>query len=117
MNYTNLLRQIAESLGMIPEGVMLGLMGSVMSILYKINGLDWKRAFIVLMSGATLSGYGMPVLSENLQLGHGTSFFIVFLIGYLASDVFTQLKKFTPTALALAGERLKKIINRDANTK
>lgn len=111
MNYTNLIRQAVESLGMVPEGVMLGFMGSVISMMYKINGLDWKRAFIVLTSGATLCGYGMPAISENLSLGPGTSFFAVFIAGFLATEIFTQLKKFTPGALSLFGDRIKKIIN------
>lgn len=111
MNYTNIIRELFENLGMIPEGVMLGFMGSVISMMYKINGLDWKRAFIVLTSGATLCGYGMPVLSENLSIGHGTSFFMVFIMGFLATEIFTQLKKFTPGALSLFGDRIKKIIN------
>lgn len=98
---------------MIPEGVMLGFMGAVMAILYKVNSFDWKGSFIILISGATLSGYGMPVLSENLNLGKGTSYFLVFLIGFLAPEVFKQLKQFAPGALKIIGSRVKKIIKND----
>jgi hypothetical protein len=101
---------------MMPEGVMLGLMGSVMAIMYKVNGIDWKGAFVILISGSMLSGYSMPVLSENLSLGKGTSFFIVFLIGFLAPEVFAQLKRFAPGALKLLGTRVKKIIHKDSST-
>ena len=117
MEYTNYIRLFVEQLGMVSDGVMLGLMGAIMAVLYKVNTFTWRGSVIGLFSGSTLSGYGMPVLTENLNLGQGTSFFVVFLVGFLAPEIYKKLLKFAPGLLTAAGNRAKKIINTKDGTK
>ena len=114
--YTNLIIQLINKAGMRPLGVLLGLIGGVLSVLYKVNGLSWRRALVVLISGGVLAGYGMPMLSENLHVGEGTGLFTVFIVGYIASDVFTYINKIVPSLLKAIGEKVKKKINKDDST-
>lgn len=112
----NFILQSIELLGMSADGFGVGLVGSVLSIIYKVNGFSWKMTVTVFLSGGILSGYAMPVIVENWDLGRGTGFFAVFIIGYLAPDFFSFLKSFAPTLFKMLGEWIGKKLKKNDTT-
>lgn len=114
-DYQSLIREIVVFMGMDPTALTIGLIGGIVSIFYRINGMNWKMSSSVLVSGGCLAGYIMPVIKENLSLGDGTTSFAVFIIGVLSPDFFRWLVKLAPEILKGAGDKIKKKYFKDGS--
>lgn len=110
MEVQNFVREAMRGIGAAPEGVLIGLIGGLVSVIFRVNGKStWRTTAGILFSSAALSGYALPLLSEKLKWGPAAGSLVCFLIGVLASDFFTALKKHAP---GLMGRYAKKIENK-----
>lgn len=108
MDYGNFVIQLIEKAGMIPDAVLIGCIGAVVSIFYRINGLSWKESFSVLVSGGTLCGYMMPLIQDVTNIGQGVTSFFVFVIGFVSPEFFKALKNSAPSIFGVASAAFKK---------
>ena len=113
---------IAEAIawtGMSAQGVVVGCLGAALSLFYvNNNSLNWKRSAAVLASGVSLSGYALQILTERYKdWPLSVSGFLCFLLGFMAADFFTSLRKASPTltnwAIKKAADFAKNQINKN----
>jgi len=114
MEVQNFVREAVRAIGAAPEGVLIGLIGGLVSVVFRINGKStWRTTSGILFSGAALGGYALPVISENLKWGAAAGSLACFLIGFLASDFFQALKKYAPGLFGRAAKKIENEINTD----
>lgn len=103
----NFIHKLIETIGMNPDGAMIGAIGVIVATIGKVNGVSWKQALSLILGGMAISGYAVPAAIENTSFGNGTIFFMVFLLGAISPHVYTALDNFAPTILKLVSEYLK----------
>lgn len=116
MEVQNFVREALRGIGAAPEGVLIGLIGSLVSVIFRINGKStWRTTAGILFSGAALSGYALPVVTGNLGWSGAAGSLACFFIGFLASDLFMALKKYIPGLMGKYARKFEKKIDGDDN--
>lgn len=116
MEVQNFVREALKSIGAAPEGVLIGLIGGLVSVIFRVNGKStWRTTAGILFSGSALSAYALPFVIETLNLGPAAGSLTCFFIGFLASDLFTALKKYAPGLMGRYARKFEKKIESDDN--
>ncbi len=105
----NIIHSIVLSAGMDPRGLVIGLVGAMISCLYR-GAINWRIALVILFSGGALGGFASPFLMQQFQLSASASNLSCLVIGFLSKDIFTQILSAAPSLLKAATSRISKKI-------
>lgn len=106
----NIIHEIVLAAGMDPRGLVIGLVGAMISCLYR-GAINWRIALVILFSGGALGGFASPFLVQQFRLSDAASNLSCLVIGFLSKDIFTQIQTAAPSLLKAAASRLSKKIN------
>ena len=93
MNVSDYLIYCIEAAKMDVSGVIIGLVAGTVSIIHRVNGMGFKLALSVFLSGGFLGGYSLPILLKKMPL---LAYILTAGISYIAYDFLQALKNISP---------------------
>lgn len=98
----NILQELITSIGMNPVGATIGGIGSVIAVVWKVNGYGFKTSLVIIVGGFCLCGYLYTPLSIHWPLPPKTIYLLMFLIGFISNHVYRFLDASAPQLLMIA---------------
>jgi hypothetical protein len=108
----NILREQIEMIGMNPDGALIGAIGAIIAVIWKVNGYGFKSSIVIIVGGFCLCGYLYQSLAEHWPLPIATVYLIVFIIGFVSNHVYRFLDASAPKVLALGLDYISKWIKK-----
>lgn len=96
-----IVREALESVGLHPDGAIIGAIGAGVAVIGKVNGYSWRSSLVIVVGGFTLCGYLLPAVSENWPIQKGTLYFLLFVSGFTSSHIYKFLDNNVPVLLSL----------------
>jgi hypothetical protein len=103
-----IVREALETVGLNPDGAVVGAIGAAVAVVGKVNGYSWKMSVTIIVSAFALCGYLLPALAENWPLQPGTLYFLLFVAGFTSSHIYKFIDKQVPLLLNLAASIISK---------
>jgi hypothetical protein len=111
----NIIHSIVLSAGMDPRGMVIGLVGAMISCLYR-GAINWRAALVILFSGGALGGFAEPFLVQQFKLSIAAVNLSCLVIGFVSKDIFTQIQSGAPNLIKAALNRASKKIDNDGQS-
>jgi hypothetical protein len=107
---TNILQKLIESIGMSPDGALIGAIGATIAVIWKVNGYGFKSSIVIIVGGFSLCGYLYDAALSYWPEGKDTFFLLMFLIGFISNHIYSFLDKKAPELLQMALDFLKRFV-------
>jgi len=111
----NIIHEIVVASGMDPRGMVIGLVGAMISCLYR-GSISWRAALVILFSGGALGGFAGPFLGQQFGLSIEAANLSCLVIGFVSKDIFTQIQSGAPSLIKAGLNRVSKKIDNDGQS-
>jgi hypothetical protein len=111
----NIIHEIVVAAGMDPRGMVIGLVGAMISCLYR-GAINWRAALVILFSGGALGGFATPFLVQQFKLSLASVNLSCLVIGFVSKDIFNGIQTGAPGLIKAALRQASKKIDNDGQS-